>query len=442
MKRSAKPYRVIGGLIATVLALSLGLPAWAMPPEEARLWREDLRFMAQEMEKTHKDVYHAIPRAQFAGLVEALDAKIPALSRHEVIVEMAQIVVAVGDGHTNIYPTRDAKIAFRELPVSFTFFGDELRVRATVESQRSLLGARVLRIGNSDVKDAYAAAKKMIGRENEQGARYWAQYLLAMPEVLHALHIIPTVDEVPLTLATDKGERRAVLRPLGLAEIMTGDTATLFNRRKGWVDIRDLSGIPDPLWLGGTAKAFNLEHVGPVLYVQINKVGDDEGETFAQFAQRVHDEISATKPDKVAIDLRLNRGGNGGLTVPFIRSIVQSENIDRPGHFFGIIGPATFSAAQMLTDELEKYTKIAFVGEPTGSKGNHYGDSRRIILPNSGITVRVAVRYWQYWNPMDLRDATSPHIAAPLTFDLYRRNVDPALQAIAGYTLEKRASGP
>jgi hypothetical protein len=63
------------------------------------------------------------------------------------------------------------------------------------------------------------------------------------------------------------------------------------------------------------------------------------------------------------------------LNVPLIRSIIQSESIDRPGHFFGIIGPATFSAAQNLTDELEKYNNILFVGEPTGPNGNHYGDA-------------------------------------------------------------------
>jgi len=37
-----------------------------------------------------------------------------------------------------------------------------------------------------------------------------------------------------------------------------------------------------------------------------------------------------------------------------------------------------------------------------------YGDSRKIVLPNSGITVRVAILpYWQDWHPTDQRDADS-----------------------------------
>ena len=65
----------------------------------------------------------------------------------------------------------------------------------------------MLRIGDRDVAEAYAAVKQMIGRDNEQGARYWAPYLLAMPEVLHAFRIARTLDEVPLTLKRTTARR-------------------------------------------------------------------------------------------------------------------------------------------------------------------------------------------------------------------------------------------
>jgi hypothetical protein len=118
-------------------------------------------------------------------MVASLHERIPFLARSEVIVEMAKIVAAVGDGHTNIYPTRDSRIGFHALPVQFTFFGNQLYVRAALPDQRALLGARVIRIGSLSIgslttDDAYAAAKTMIGHENEGGARYWAQYLLAI----------------------------------------------------------------------------------------------------------------------------------------------------------------------------------------------------------------------------------------------------------------------
>lgn len=414
----------------TILAVLLSVSsASALTPNEARAWREDLRFMAKQMEEKHKNLYHSISAQDFAARISALDAKIPSLTRAEVIVELARIVAAVGDGHTNIYPTRDPKIGFHTLPVTFTFFGTQLYVRAVQEAQRPLLGARVLRIGNLDVEDAYAAVKTMIGHENDGGARYWAQYLLAMPEVLEALHITSKVEDVPLTLATSHGQMQVTLHAFAPVEVISGDTSTLFYPQKGWIDVRDAPG-PDPLWLRTINEPFHFEHAGNLLYVQINKVGDGPDETLAHLAQRLHDEIAATKPDKVAIDLRQNRGGDGTLIVPLIRSIIESQSIDQPGHLFGIIGPATFSAAQMLTDALERYTNIIFVGEPTGSKGNTYGDSRKIILPNSGITVRVSIYYWQDWYPWDKREATVPQVPAPLTFEAYSHKADPALEAI------------
>jgi hypothetical protein len=406
--------------------------ASTMTPAEARAWQEDLRFMAKEMPNIHKNLYHSISAKDFAAMVQKLNAEIPSLTRAEVIVKMAEIVAAVGDGHTNISPMRDPKIGFHTLPVEFTFFGDDLYIRATQPEERSLLGARVLRIGSVSEADAYAAARTMIGHDNEGGARYWAEYLLAMPEVLEALHITSTVDDVPLTVATPQGEVQVTLHPSAPVE-MSGDVSTLFYRSPGWIDVRDLYPGPDPLWLREITVPFHFEHAGNVLYVQINTVRDSKDETLAHFAQRIHDEIAATRPDKIAIDLRQNRGGDNTLNVALIRSIIQSETIDRHGHLFGIIGPATFSAAQNLTDELEKYTNILFVGEPTGCKGNHYGDSRKVILPNSGITVRVAVYYWQDWFPTDERDATNPQIPAPLTFEAYSRKIDPAFEAIVRY---------
>jgi hypothetical protein len=67
-------------------------------------------------------------------MVRRLNAEIPSLTRAEVIVKMAQIVAVVGDGHTNIYPARDPKIGFHTLPVEFSFFGDELYIRANSRS--------------------------------------------------------------------------------------------------------------------------------------------------------------------------------------------------------------------------------------------------------------------------------------------------------------------
>lgn len=418
---------VCGVLAGSAIAQT---PAPVLTPAEVRAWIGDLRFMAAEMARQHKNLYHTVSREAFARQVAAIETRLPTMTRAEVVVALAQLTASVGDGHTNIYPTRDPAIGFHTLPVAFTWFGPELRIRAVHESQRALLGARVVRIGTMDVDAACAAVRTMIGHDNEQGVRYWAQYLLAMPEVLHALGITPEPDAVSLVVEQEQGVRSVRLRSFAPVEMMSGDTATLFDRRPGWIDARDTPGRDDPAWLAHTHDVFRIEHMGPLLYVTLNQITDAPDETLAHFATRLRDDIALSRPDKVAIDLRLNRGGNGTLIVPLIRALIQSTAIDQPGRLFAIIGNATFSAAQMFVDELEQYTNVTFVGEPTSSRGNVFSDSRRITLPNSGLTVRVSIYYWQYWHPMDDRTTTTPAISAPLTFADYVANEDPVLRAI------------
>ena len=413
------------------------LVAQSLSPDEAQAWRDDLQFMAHAMEETHKNLYHTISRDHFLAMVEALAARIPTLSRHEVIVAMATIVAAVGDGHTNIYPTRDSRIGFHTLPVAFTFFDNDLYVRSAHESQRDLVGARVLRIGDRTIADADTAVRAMIGHDNDYGARYWAQYLLAMPEVLHALRITQSLADIPVTVTSAAGERTVILHPFAPVEMMSGDIIRTFDPRSGWIDARPMGGA-DPLWLRHTDRLFWMEHVGPLLYVQINQIGDGKEETLAQFAERLRMEIERTRPQIVAIDLRLNRGGNAELNVSLVRALVQSTGIDRKDRLFAIIGPGTFSAAQMLVDTLARYTNVTFVGEPSGSKGNAYGDSRIITLPRTGITVRASIYYWQNWHPLDTRDATMPDIVAPMTMEAYRANQDPAVEAILRASVSAR----
>jgi hypothetical protein len=101
-----------------------------MDRAQVAAWRDDLTYMAREMARRHKNLYHTVSRARFDSAITALSRRVPWLERHQIIVEMARIVALVGDGHTNIAPTRDPKIGFHTLPIQLYFFKDALFVRA------------------------------------------------------------------------------------------------------------------------------------------------------------------------------------------------------------------------------------------------------------------------------------------------------------------------
>jgi tetratricopeptide (TPR) repeat protein len=408
---------------------------------ETEKWREDLRFMAQEMPKRHKDLFHRMTREQFETAIKNLDARIPQLSRNQIIVEMARIVAMVDDGHTNLYPTRDPKVGFRVLPVKLYFFKDGLFVRSAKKEHVALVGARIVKIGDSNTEQALSKVRELIGRDNEMDVLFFAPHLLVMPEILQALGISSSADNARLTIEKNGKQQTVELRQISPAEMMAGDTDMTWTTKEGWIDMRDEATTPASLWLKDPSDKFWFELLPDkkTLYLQLNQVNNKDDETLAEFSKRLSAFIDANAIEKLVLDLRLNRGGNGSLLPPFVTALIKSK-INKPGKFFTIIGRSTFSAAQFLVNNLERYTDTLFVGEPSGSKGNIYGDSRRIYMPNSGITVRTSVYYWQDWHPLDTREWTAPHLTAELSSEEYRTNTDPALKMIMSYIPHKTLS--
>jgi tetratricopeptide (TPR) repeat protein len=417
--------------LALLLACAAGLCAAApAPAPAAAAWHADLRVLAEQMPARHRNLFHSMSRVRFDAAVAALDAQLDTLPRHRVIVEMARIAALAGDGHTNVAPTRDPRIAFHAYPLALYFFDDGLYVRAADQAHAGLVGAKVLRIGRRSADEAYRAVREIVGRDNEQGARFFAPHLLVMPEVLEALDIEPDLARLTLEVEQDGRRRTVALTGAGPAEMMPPDTDVSWMPRPGWVDARAAT----PLWLRDAGSKFRYDYLADerLLYVQVNQIGDEAGETLAQFAARLQSFIAGHDVDKLALDLRLNRGGNGDLNRPLVAALIKSLAVDRPGHLFALIGRGTYSAAQFLVNDLEKYTQAVFVGEPTGGKPNSYGDSRKIVLPASGVTVRVSTLWWQ-GDERDRRPWTAPEVAADLRFADYAAGRDPALEAVRRY---------
>ncbi|HWG32843.1 MAG TPA: S41 family peptidase, partial [Gemmatimonadaceae bacterium] len=398
----------------------------AVPPTAALTaaqWRADLKFMMENLPKVHKDLYHSTSKATFDSAATALYTQIPQLSRDEIIMGMMRIVALAGDGHTNIYPTRDRAIGFHSLPIAMYFFKDGLYIRAAEIGEARIVGARVLKIGSATAQQAYDRVRPYIGRDNEMDALFFAPQLLAMPEVLHALGLSASADSAQFEVEVGGARRSVWLRAGAQVTPRPGDTDDTWRAGSGWIDARDAATTPTPLWLKqspDTVLWWFAQIPGQRAgYVQINRVRDGDNATLEQFSDRLMAFIDTAQIDRLVIDLRLNRGGNGELRLPLVRALLRTPKINTRGKLFVLIGRSTFSAAQFLLDDLQEYSMALFVGEPSGSKGNTYGDSRQIKLPNSGITVRASVYYWQDWSPFVTRQWTAPDVAAEMSFADY-----------------------
>jgi hypothetical protein len=414
----------------------------AVDKAEAEKWREDLRYMAEEMPKRHQNLFHAVTREQFEAAVKSLDERIPTLARHQIIVELTRIVAMVEDGHTSIVGlSTDPKIGFRSYPLSLYFFKDGLFVVAADREHASAVGARVLKIGNASAEQAFDAVKGLVFHDhnNEFGLKAAVPFALVTPEVLQTVGLVEDMEKAQFVLEKDGKQMTVEVKPVVRAAVgPEHNNIRDFIKPPDWVDADDGAQAPTPLWLKDVDNLFWFEYLADskTVYVQFNGVANKETETVADFSKRLFDFVSKNPVERFILDLRWNGGGNNFLNKPLILGLIKSK-VDERGKLFTIISRHTFSAAQNLVNELEKYTNTIFVGEPTGENVNFYGDPARIELPNSKLVVRASSLWWQNLDPRDRRRWTGPQLAAELTSTDYRTNNDPALKVILNYSSKK-----
>jgi len=403
-------------------------------------WREDLRYLAQELPKRHKDLFHAMTREQFEVAVKTLDERIPTLSQEQIIVELQRIVAMIRDGHTRIqdFPF-GPKIGFHSYPIYLYQYKDGLFVQAADRAYKDAVGARVIKIGKDSTQQAIDALSPLVCRDgdNEMSIKAIAPIFLVTPEILHALGIIDDVENAPFVVERNGEQKTIYLKPS--PDQLIANHGPTWRKPPNWIDARDSATAPTPLSLKDPQNYFWFEYLSDsrTVYFQYNAVSDKPNESLADFSRRLFDFVDGHPVDRLVMDVRFNGGGNNFLNRSLLLGIIRTKKIDQPGKLFAIIGRQTFSAAQDFVDELEKYTNVIFVGEPTGESVNQFGDPVAIVLPNSGITVRASTLWWQFADPRDTRKWTGPKIAAELTSSDYRNNIDPALDAILKYVPKK-----
>ena len=422
-------------LLLSVSLLGPGVPgvgaSTPVSAADAARWREDLKFLAQALPATHKDAFHKTPREQFEGAVQRLDQRIPALTRPQIIMELARLVALVGDGHTRLdLPQKAAE--FRAYPVKFYVFTDGLYLIAAHRDYSALVGGRVARIGKVTAEEALSAAASATAHDNDMGVKAGAPALLSLPEALNGLGLTENMEQAQLVV--EKGGRQvtAVLKPVPAAPGTPLDGWV--GHSPDWVDARDPAS-PLPLWLKDPANIFWYEYLPEkkTVYLQFNAVYPRERETPAAFFRSAMEFGEKNGAEKFAIDMRLNTGGNNGFCLPMVHGFIRSDAFNQRGRLFTIIGRQTFSAAQNCANLLEKHTNTLFVGEPTGASPNSYGDATPVELPNSKLVARVSTLWWQDMDPRDTRPWRAPDLAAEMSFADYRTGRDPALEAILGY---------
>lgn len=419
-----------------ILTQLLFLSSYAQINLSPEAWKADLRFLQETVHREYPFLFKKVTKADFDAEVEKLYLEIPTLAEHEIIVGLARIVALFEYGHTSLpLASWNSKgpIKFHRIPLNFYHFSDGIYIQGAHKDYAEVLGAKVIAIEGMPIAEALKAIRPVVPAENDQYFKAFGISSLGIPEVLHAQKISKALKkEINLTLEKDG---RKIIRSIQASQTHDYPGAySLFPEKGDWLDARD--NTTDPLYLKNLDRICNFEYIpeAKALYVRQSQIQDDPDEDIPTFYSKVFSFIEENDVEKLVIDVRLNGGGNNYKNKPVVTGIIKSEKINQVGKFFVIVGRRTFSACQNLINELDNYTNVIFVGEPSAENINFYGDNRLVELPNSHITARLSFAWWQDKAQWENADATFPHLAVEMSFADYIANRDPVLQTALDFS--------
>jgi hypothetical protein len=378
-------------------------------------WREDLRYFAGELPKRHKNLYHATSREQFERAVAELDAAIPSLQYHQIIVRMHQIAATVGDGHTGV----NLPPYFKRYPIRLYWFGRELRVIAAAREYQDSLGARVVKIGALSIDEAQSRILSCFPsaeNENEWYVMSTSPAFITVPEVLHALGIAPLLERAPFTFEDERG-KQFTLEVIPVEFPIVGGSPTL----------RLLPAAKEqPLYRQKQGERFWFTHLpdSQTVYVSFRGYG-----SLGENARKLFQFIDSNPTKRLVIDLRQNGGGDffeGRRHL--IQPLKKRPELNQKGRLFVIIGRATFSAAMANAIDFRKETNAILVGEPIGERPNSYSENDEMTLPNSRLVVSYSTRYYKFLE--EDAPAVQPDKRIDLNWADFQAGRDPVMEWI------------
>lgn len=411
---------------AALVALCKSAAAQTLTPTEVAAWREDVRTLAAELPRRHKNAFAHMPREQWDAAVQRLDARLPQLKRYEVIVELMRLAALVRDGHTALNPDFEERTGFHRLPIRLYDFSDGLFIIAADSAHKDIVGSRVVRVGRATAAEALDSAALVVSHEGANWVRWRAPSMLAIPEVTAALRLSDDPLKTAFTVEQNGRERTVVIAAAASAAGGGHGPAT----PNDFVDMRSETPGDDPLWLQQPGRAYWFRILpDKTLYINHRAVQFIDGGVLNEvFFRRAFATADTAGVERVVIDMRVNGGGNNFLNRFLVKELIRRPNLDQPDRLYVLIGRGVFSAAQNLVNELDFYTNATFVGEPTGNAPNQYGDARPLELPNSKLRVFVSSLYWQGHVAADERTWFTPDIFVEATSADYRAKRDPVLE--------------
>jgi len=398
-------------------------------------WETDLDSLVQILEKKHPNPYYRISKHEFLNKVNTVRALIPQLTDRQIVLEFMKIVALLKDGHTGIIVEPKGIDGFDDFfPVRFFHFSDGWYITMIDSTYSSLIGARVLQIGNLSIGEAVSKVSPIINADNSFGVTDIMPFYLVNGGVLESAGITSSTKLLPI-----KVEKNGIVHKINLVsskhEFDSEWIKSPLNIPVGNVDTSIAKKYTNNLHLKHlNSRNYWFEYLksDSTLYMQFNAVFNENSNSFSEFYDSLFLFLDSHQKQikKFIIDMRYNAGGNGGILLPFIHEIIKHEDLFDHIDFYTIIGKRTFSAAIIASAYLNIHTNCTFVGEPAAAPLNFFSDANTYKLPNSKLSLYVSTLYFQLSIPANQDTAFYPDFPVEMSSHDYFNFHDPVLNII------------
>ena len=364
-------------------------------------WKADLTWLQETLPAKHKDLFFKISREDFQNRMNVLITSVPDSDDRALMAELIKIVNSVGDSHTNVFQ--------RGLfyPASFFLFEEGVFVNSIDARFAEYYGQKLTAVEGIPIEQVLEHLQPFIHRDNAFYEKHALANALWNSNTLYLAGIADSPSRIRYTFGDkDWTISHAELGGNNTGEWLPASEQRLLsqkNSNENWFERLD----------------------DGVLYIKYNAC--IPAYSTLVFLAAVSKEIDKEDVTKIILDLRDNGGGSSPLLNPFIAKMTRHPKLNTPENFKVIIGRKTFSSAMLNALDLKASTKATFIGEPTGSKANHYGEVRSLSLTNISVSMGYSTKYFK--RSSDDEDALYPDVFVPLRAEDWFSGKDVFLEA-------------
>lgn len=387
--------------------------------DKAAKMKEEVKYMCENLEKKHINLYHSISKEEFQEKEDELINELPSIENEsEYYFALSELIASLKDAHTRVCNNNLVGKNSRCYGFNVGKFENSWLLTGIGENDQDKLSYEVKSINNVNIDEIYNRALEICPHENSYVlANKFSSYIKSA-ELLKKINVIDSISEEDLTITLVDSNGNDV--DIKVPTVDYDDISELVSL-KSKAEPKETDYIEDKYY-------WKEKLSDDVYYIQYNKCAEDTNLKMKKFTNQISNDIKDNEFKKVIIDLRYNGGGNSAIIQPLYDELKKLKD-NKKFKVYILIGNKTFSSALLNAYDGKNELDAVLVGEPTGGNLNAYGEVKSFDLPYSGFSIDYSTKYFELVKGYD-KDALYPDIESSMKLKDYINGVDSVVQTV------------